>query len=320
MNKEFLDELLYCLNEDKTVVHYFKDKYCLFLLQQCIKNKTKIQTLKQGPMSHLLQKPVVKKWLATCGGQHITPWMTEALWQQDLHHFTLTLGSWGGDEAYWQQTCRSGYNLVLQLNFAESHKHLVNRVLKEKGNQFKSWGHPTHENKQTLAWARLDVADDLSEVLIEEVQNDWLRKALNWHRYLSKPEHREKLEKHGFSKWEQLDAYVKSSIEPLVPIWHEAMLCATLEFIRNQLGAAEVYMYEHETGCALKEIDGNSQPPRSLYTKLPKQFGFKLTHEAPNFLKNERMVKSKIKRFEKKKPTSWFYLNFNELKEMKHAS
>ena len=29
--------------------------------------------------------------------------------------------------------------------------------------------------ENTLAWARIDLSDDLSEALIEEVQNDWYR-------------------------------------------------------------------------------------------------------------------------------------------------
>ncbi len=318
MNKRLLDDLLYCLSEDKVVVHYFKDKYCLFLLQQCIKQKTKIQALKQGPMAHLLQKPVIKKWLANFGNQQVSPWMIDQLWEQDLYHFTLTLGSWGGQSHSWQQTCRKGYNLVLQLNFSSQHDRYLRHLSLSQGNQFKCANHPIHEYKQTMAWVRLDVADDLSEVLIEEVQNDWLRRAIYWHRLLSDPEKQDQAQSYGFVNWQKLDQYVQQFIAPLLPIWYEAMLCVTLEFINNTLGAKRIYMYEHETGCILKQIGRYAQPPKSLYTKLPKQFGFKLTGQMPNFLRSEPFVMKKIKQHDKLGKTLWHFLNLN-MEEMKYA-
>ncbi|WP_154223243.1 hypothetical protein [Marinicella rhabdoformis] len=324
MDKELLDELMYCLSEDKTKIHYFKDKYCLFLLQQIVKEKTKVHTLKQGAMAHLFNKPVVKNWLASCGGQQIHPWMVEQLWGLDLHHFTLTLGSWGGDSPSWQQTCRKGHNLVLQLNFSSQHDRFLDKLSTRNGDQFKCHSHPIHAQKQTLAWARLDVSDDLSEVLIEEIQNDWLRKALGWHDFLSGEEMQEEAEFHGFVNWQLLDRYVNRFIKPLLSVWHEAMLCTAVEFIRNEIGAKRIYMYEHQTGCALKQIGQYSQPPKSLYTKLPKQFGFKLSEQAPDFLQQDRFAAKKMKRFEKQHKTKcqWFNLNLNTnlTEELKHAS
>ncbi|MFV0478115.1 MAG: hypothetical protein ACK5ME_09805 [Parahaliea sp.] len=320
MNKKLLDELLYCLADEKTVVHYFKDKYCLFLLKQCAREKTTVQAIRNSPVAHLLQKPLIRQWLANCGGKQISPSMVDSLWPTQVHHFTLSMDSWGGNSPAWQQTCRKGHNLVLQLNFPAGHTRLVRQVSSSDGDQFKCFGHPINTHRQTMAWARLDISDDMSEVLIEEVQNDWLRKVMYWHQYLSEPTKQEQAETHGFVSWASLDRYVEKYIKPLLPIWHEAMLCSALEFIRCQLGIKRVYMYEHETGVAMKNIGQWSQPPRSLYSKLPRQFGFRLTNQTPGFLADERFVKKKIKRFQKKKDVQWFYLDFNNMEETRYAS
>ncbi len=42
---------------------------------------------------------------------------------------------------------------------------------------FKYTGHPIHKTRNSIAWARIDLDYLTGEVLIEEIQNDWLRQA-----------------------------------------------------------------------------------------------------------------------------------------------
>ena len=63
------------------------------------------------------------------------------------------------------------------------------------------------------------------------------------------------------------------------------MLCATLWFLFEELGIRRVFYHRHETGARMKAIT-HSLPPRSLYTDLPEQFGFRLTHNGPGFIRD----------------------------------
>ncbi|MGK0441829.1 MAG: hypothetical protein ACJA0N_001630, partial [Pseudohongiellaceae bacterium] len=55
---------------------------------------------------------------------------------------------------------------------------MYRRLIKPLDNYglFEYWGHPVCQaGKKTMAWVRIDFTTN--EVLIEEIQNDWLRKA-----------------------------------------------------------------------------------------------------------------------------------------------
>ena len=67
-------------------------------------------------------------------------------------------------------------------------------------------------------------------------------------------------------------------------VWSEAMLSATLEFVRNTLGLRLVYMHTDECGARLKDIWFESRPPKSIYQDLPKRFCFEQVNYAPTFL------------------------------------
>lgn len=317
MNKQQLDEVLYCLSEERQVYHYFKDKYCQFLLQQYITKSIKIQDLKQGPWRHLCQKPTVKTWLSTLGQKHIEPDQIKSMWSQQLHHFTLTLGSWGGDCPEWQQTCRKGYNLVLQMNFTQSHDRRYQRMIAQEQELFSCWGHPTHDHKKTMAWARLDISEDFSEVLIEELQNDWLRYAKGIYDKLKTAHDQHRIDNYGLRHWHMFEAYYLEYIVPLQKIWDEAMLCATIEYVNQSLGIKHIYLYEHATGIALKNMD-EWHPPKSLYSQLPKKFGFQLTQSAPTFIQEDGYAARKLKKIEKQATTKWYFLNLNK-EELQHA-
>jgi hypothetical protein len=61
------------------------------------------------------------------------------------------------------------------------------------------------------------------------------------------------------------------------------------------LGLHRIYYHTWESGNRLKYLEDKSwgQPPRSLYTALPKRFCFDTTHEAPGFLLKGRATRSK---------------------------
>ena len=61
------------------------------------------------------------------------------------------------------------------------------------------------------------------------------------------------------------------------------ILLATLIFLTDELGIRRIWMHEAESGARLKHIRGTA-PPRSLYTSLPRSFGFTATPEPPGFL------------------------------------
>jgi hypothetical protein len=239
--------------------------------------------------------------------------MLMALWQQELHHFTITLGQWGGNSPCWQQTCRKGYNLVLQLNFTKSHDRLYEKIAVKDYEPFTYRSHPVNAKRNTLAWSRLDFSDDFSEVLIEEVQTDWLRRVVSLLGFLSKPKNEACFERYGIkSNLSLFKNYYEYMIKPMLKIWDEAILCATLEFLANDIGVKHVYFYDHETGAQLKSV-GYGKPPKSLYTKLPKKFGFKTVANAPKFITQDRFSHKKLKRI---KQPQWHYL---QLKEKKYA-
>ncbi len=311
MNKKLLEELLYCLSEKRTKYTYFKDKYCMFLLQNMITEKTNTQQLKQSQYAQFCHKPQIKEWLATYGSQSIDAEMLMALWQTELYHFTISLDQWGGDSPRWQQTCRKGYNLVLQLNFNKTHDRLYDQVKELKREPFIYRGHPVNSIRNTLAWSRIDISEDLTEVLIEEIQNDWLRKVQRAFKFLSYRESSVYFRRFGIKHDMNLfKKYYDNMIKPLIKIWDEAILCATLEFLINEVGVKHVYFYDFDTGTQLKSID-YGLPPRSLYTKLPKKFGFKTVKQAPRFIAEDKFSAKKLKRI---KSPQWHYLQLEEKK------
>lgn len=305
MKKQQLNELQYCLSDEKKNYTYFKDKYCMFLLQHFITESISINALKNSNYAQFCNKPKVKQWLSTCGSKLIEPEMIMGLWQQELFHFTMTFGQWGGNSPSWQQTCRKGYNLVLQLNFSKSHDRCYEKVVMNNCSPFTALSHPVNSVRNTLAWSRLDFSEDFSEVLIEEIQNDWLRRAENLLNNARKEKNIQYFERRGIkANIDLLQNYFDGFLKPLKSIWDEAILCATLEFLAKDIGVKHVYFYEHNTGAHLKSLKCY-KPPRSLYTKLPKKFGFKQVINAPNFISEDRFSQKKLKRI---KSPQWHYL------------
>ncbi|MEO0830773.1 MAG: hypothetical protein AAFY03_09985, partial [Pseudomonadota bacterium] len=176
----------------------------------------------------------------------------------------------------WTQMSRKGGNLVIQLGFPSDHASLLGRHFrKEVRWKFEASHHPIRDTgRPTLAWARVDVEGD--HMLIEEIQSDWLRFVSLFVQDLAKhePQSRE-LRVHQEYERELVRLYAKR--------WPTAMLLATLSTAVEHFGVRHVWMHQPSVGAVLKGINGR-QPPRSLYTQLPRGFCFEATQDVPPML------------------------------------
>ena len=329
MDKHLIDEVIECLPKGRTKYYYYKDRYALMLLSYQIGQGMTVAELKKSNLKSLLQRPQVQKLLAGVSNGFVESTVLQDYWPCDdaneIQPFVLTLGRWGGQVPRWQQTTRYGYNLVVQLNFSNAHDSLYRSLVEPAyGGCLNYHGHPVllperrDLFRETLAWARLDIDFDTNEVLIEEIQSDWVRKAKRMLRqaqnanaignlYLSRPNVQGKVE--------NVIKYVNDVLMPYTTIWDEAVLAATIEFVRNELGINRVYYHSYESGSKLKYIDGNT--PRNLYTRLPKRFCFEKTDENPLFLQKDRRFKKMIR---KMATPLWYRMDLEEVKSNAYIS
>jgi len=327
MDKLLLDEVIDCLPKGRTKYYYYKDRYALMLLSYQIGKGKTVAELKKSNLKNLLQKAQVKKLLAGLSNGFVEyvnlqdGWLVDGL--NEIQPFVLTVGRWGGEAPRWQQTTRHGYNLVVQLNFSNAHDAQYRRLVKpEYGALLNYFGHPVlrpegeEALRETLAWARLDIDFDTGEVLIEEIQSDWVREAKGM---LSDAQTcRDNGE--AFSEWmcvkgkpENVIKYVTQVLAPYIKIWDEAVLAATIDFIKNELGINRVYYHSYESGPRLKHIYGNT--PRNLYTRLPKRFCFEKTDESPQFLQKDRRFKQMLR---KMATPLWYRLDLDQEFDLDH--
>jgi hypothetical protein len=146
--------------------------------------------------------------------------------------------------------------------------------------------------RETLAWARLDVDLERDEVLIEEVQSDWVRDVAWLQRWLSRCDTEEHVMRcYAFETTAASARRYLQHVEPLLKEWSQAMLAATVNFINRELGLKRIWYHSWEVGNYLKRIKGDSLPPRSLYTALPRQFCFEKTERLPGMLSDRRTIK-----------------------------
>jgi hypothetical protein len=73
------------------------------------------------------------------------------------------------------------------------------------------------------------------------------------------------------------------------------MLTAALDFLHREIGIHRVFYHTFETGRAFKGI--YRDPPRSLYTTLPRRFCFQPTREAPRMLMESKAWQRKASAF-----------------------
>lgn len=298
------------LNERSDAWRYVRDGYCLQLLKYRHGSHAHIAKIKQGPFKGLLERPAMKALTAERGDGRIDlqrATVTGAV----SHEFRLTYSLWRG-RSKWDQVSRAGWQLVVQLNFPREHDEVYrNKVRPKKNGPFVYNGHPVrNDNVITLAWARIDLDPLCSQALIEEVQTDWLREA----RYIKKAcrtykgrrlERRYmKYRSEKDARLEDILAYIDEVLPPYERVWQEALLAACLWVLVEQLGYRSVYMHSYDTGRVLK----NCQPPRSLYSALPRKFCMQRVDYAPGMVMTESRAKRALRTL---KNPYWFQHKFD---------
>ena len=314
MDKSTAQEIVACLPEGKTVFDYYKDRYAVYLLAQAIGKQCPIAQLKRSAYAPLLAKPVIKTVVAQSGDGLLRQEQLQLAWGEATETFLLTLAIWGNGKAGWTQVSRPGYSLVLQLNFNNRHDRLFQRLLKPGDyHYFRSCGHPVMQPgkrfffRETLAWARIDLDFRTNEALIEELQTDWLRDAKDRLEQIKRGTARLYTYETG-TTLDNIKTYLEYVLSAYQGLWDEALLTAALHFIRQELGINTIYLHTPETGAAVKRIK-YVQPPRSLYSALPKRFCFAQTGQAPEFLRQTPAFRRMEKALEK---TRWHVINLGE--------
>jgi len=232
----------------------------------------------------------VRALLASCGGGVLREVDCASVWPEERLVFRRTLGTWGRVGTHpGQQTSRNGVNLVVRLDFTRSHDRLYAQLYGSR-RKLNHDGHPISRDGNTMAWARLDVDLDAGEVLIEEIQNDWLRCAsarVPWTKRQAHSAPDRRLWSSGPRACDAL-SYLTDVLAPYRRVWDEAMLAVTLAFIRDDLGCSRVWYHQYDSGIKAKRMEPDWGPPRSLYTRLPRRFCFQPSEEPPGFIKRLR--------------------------------
>lgn len=303
MKTTTVDWVLECIDTRQKYFNYSKGQYVYYLLKTALKKgDISKKDLLGSSFGFLMNKPEIKRLTKNIGSGLITLDFL-AFEEQEGKNFGVSLGRWGEHKSHrnasFYQTSCPGENLVLQLNFDVEHDVKYHKVfnVKEDGHNFTNTYHPISKKANTMAWSRLDIDFDTGEAFIEEVQNDWLREVLDVH--LEFKAKKEKKEDHWITTYiketsfENYAEYIKSYQK----YWDEAILMAVLDFIVQEMGINKVYYHTYESGNYFKGLPEWSRPPKSLYTKLPKRFGFKETPEAPLFWQNNSYLAKKIRTF-----------------------
>ena len=300
-------EVVACLRGERTLYHYFPDRYAFMLLGWAAGDGTRLDALRKGTYAPLLQKPAVRDLLSGCGGALVDHQRFDSYWPAQTTSFVLGLDHWHG-----LQTSRSGaggHNLVLQLNFSREHMLVLEKRFGGT-NLFNSSAHPVQQasgdrRRETLAWARIDLDLKRDEALIEEVQSDWVS-TLDW------------ALKNGWQyagediSAARLKSYKELELNWIGRQWADAMLAATLGFLRVELGITNIFFHTYEGGNLTKKMD-RWMPPRSLYSKLPRRFCMRRTKDRPRFLRDDRRLR---RLFRARKDIEFFQLETGQTSEI----
>ncbi len=307
---EFIEKII---GSDQKPYYYYRDKYALQLIQYHVKDSIKIHELKRSRYQGLLSKPVVRDVLRQCGDQVLIPSLLHAQPMEAGKHFNYTLSRWGEYIPHrndtWNQTSRPGLNLVLQLNFDPWHNYRYHDLIRNDymADPFVFSCHPIALKRQfTMAWARLDIDLDQGEMLIEEVQNDWLREVNRIKKAIETCKDPRVSSKKllWFALRPEAFGEYFSLLESYQNIWDEATLSLAVHFAKQELGVSDIYYHDFDSGNLLKGLE-DGKPPRSLYTKLPKRFCFEQTDRAPEMIRREKYVR----RIFRKQPLRWWKMN-----------
>ena len=316
MNNDELKIVAKCLAGERRVFYYFRHRYAFLILERLAVDGITVADIKRSDFACLISKPAVKEHLAQFGDSNLGPEHFGSIWPDPHLDFCISLGVWRGKADGWSQICRSGSNLVLRLNFSRQHMHDYNRLYKPTQIlALNCSGHPVNQKgdinsiRETLAWARIDLDLETGEALIEEIQTDWCRRAKLMLQYAKR------LEKRGRpmppraycdASTQNVIKYIEETLQPYMKCWHEAVLAAAIVFIRDELGIRDIYYHTAESGYKVKRIKYD-KPPRSLYSSLPRSFGFRKTQETPQFLATDKAFRRVQKRLQ---TINWYRLSF----------
>jgi hypothetical protein len=296
MDASLIDEIIACMPRGRTVYRYARGEYAPFLLGELIGEGMRVRDIKRSPYAPLLRQPPVQQVLGRLGND----WLRA----DDLHGcpavgprhaYRLTLGRWPlrGErwDRTWHQMVRRGANLVLQLNASEYHNRVLRRLSGTTINDFHLGCHPVAPPREfTLAWCRMEIDFERDEALIEEIQSDWARDVVY---DLSEP---------------QLCEY-RATFSLYLRHWQETMLAAAIWFLRREIDIGRIFYYTYESGNRFKRLRHSWRlPPRSIYSQLPRRFCFRLTHNGPLFLRDNRTRYSR--RLFSHPDTQWFVMQF----------
>lgn len=305
MKPQLANDIIACLPSGHTPFLYSRDDYAFHLLGRALKNKElSIHTLKKSNYSPLLSKPKVKSFLALSGSQTLSAdHLHYGMGGSDATKFNLSLGTWGAekhDHAGWTQTTRGKANLVLQLNWGIQGVSKLEQAYRSNIGHVHYGGHyhPISKQQNTLSWARIDCDLNTGEALIEEIQSDWIRGFMETESRLTAllKNDEEKIElQDSIKQFLCREHYLWEKVRQYKNLWAETTLIAALRFIHEDLGIEHIFYHSFESGCALKRIAG-AQPPRSLYTDLPRKFCMQKSQEIPSFLKQDKYFNKQSKK------------------------
>ncbi len=299
METKLLNEVIACLPKGKTHYRYYKNAYAAKLLNMAMRHDAPIKSVRRSRYAKLLNNVLLKGVVANSGDGVVRKQQLDSLWQEPSLPFILTAAKWRYCSRGWSQVSRPGDNLVLQLNMSTQHDQLYERYVHNY--DFNPYTcHPVLSKRrrsiarETLAWSRIDFDLSSDEALIEEIQSDAIREMLWLKNYTMKRDDSRSRNDKTYLEW----------FEPYLKCWQEAMLMATVEFIRYELGISRIYIHTDTSGWKVKKMRKNWLPPKSLYSDLPRKFAFKQTWNAPEFLLGTRGYKNLIR----KQPDIDFYL------------
>ena len=302
MRKQDIDFVERELALEPTTFHYFDGREALLLLALRVgAGGSSVAALKRGPNARWLQRPVVQRCLERLQGRRVTAGDLLGHWEglagpswtsrARLLPYHLSFGRWGSADVQdreWHQMSRAGWNLVLRLNFTSQHDREFRRRLRPElwWNAGRTL-HPIDPDRFTLAWTRIDVDLETREALIEEIQSDWVRDVRECEEAKARGEVRGSRSWRGCAqsaRLEDLRDYRRRTLAPHMRVWARAALTATVARLVRRFRIHTLWHHTPDTGVAMKGIWWGDPPPRSLYTDLPRRFGFEVTDEIPEWV------------------------------------
>ncbi|MGI9350553.1 MAG: hypothetical protein ACR2O3_03225 [Rhizobiaceae bacterium] len=329
MKLEELREIRACLPAGRSLFYYERDWFKVMLLEYLLEAGWTAPEIRRSEFARLLERPDIRDLISKRGKLLLDSTDMLNLYQKKPVAWRLSLGSWGNKRNNrYHQITRRGFNLVLQINFPEQHNRCYRYYINGKNRDYFNYsGHPASKQELTMAWVRLDVDMEQGEVLIEEIQSDWVRQVAHYSHNLSWLHGRLVRDAAPNSRYSIRDCkqtckdfsnYADKILPKYTKHWQETALAAAMFFSVHELGIREIFMHDFETGNRLKHISSSyGLPPRSIYTRLPRKFCFQRSLRVPALAETPIAALQKGKRHSHKitEPRFW-YLSFLETEQV----